>query len=82
MIVHASSMPGARPGMIIRQSSFPYRLTRTTVKQDVSDVLQVRPAAKNHRGWLQLQMVLRHPSGHLGQATLTRKRQGLGSGGR
>jgi hypothetical protein len=34
------------------------------------------------KGWLLLQMALRHPSGHLGQATLIRKMQGLGSGGR
>jgi DinB superfamily len=34
------------------------------------------------KGWLLLQMALRHPSGHLGQATLLRKLQGLGSGGR
>jgi hypothetical protein len=32
--------------------------------------------------WLLLQLALRHPSGHLGQATLIRKLQGLGSGGR
>jgi hypothetical protein len=34
------------------------------------------------KGWLLFQMALRHPSGHLGQATLIRKLQGLGSGGR
>jgi DinB superfamily len=34
------------------------------------------------KGWLLFQLALRHPSGHLGQATLTRKLQGLGSGGR
>ena len=34
------------------------------------------------KGWLLLQMALRHPSGHLGQAALLRKLQGLGSGGR
>jgi hypothetical protein len=33
-------------------------------------------------GWLLGQLALRHPSGHLGQATLARKMQGLGSGGR
>jgi hypothetical protein len=35
-----------------------------------------------NKGWLLLQLALRHPSGHLGQATLVRKMQGLGSGGR
>jgi len=35
-----------------------------------------------HKGWLLLQLALRHPTGHLGQATLVRKMQGLGSGGR
>jgi DinB superfamily len=34
------------------------------------------------KGWLLGQLALRHPSGHLGQATLVRKLQGLGSGGR
>jgi DinB superfamily len=34
------------------------------------------------KGWLLLQLALRHPSGHLGQATLIRKLHGLGSGGR
>jgi DinB superfamily len=35
-----------------------------------------------NKGWLLLQLALRHPTGHLGQATLVRKMQGLGSGGR
>jgi hypothetical protein len=34
------------------------------------------------KGWLLGQLALRHPSGHLAQATLVRKMQGLGSGGR
>jgi DinB superfamily len=35
-----------------------------------------------NKGWLLLQIALSHPRGHLGQATLVRKIQGLGSGGR
>jgi hypothetical protein len=35
-----------------------------------------------NKGWLLLQLALRHPTGHLGQATLVRKMLGLGSGGR
>ncbi len=36
----------------------------------------------NPKGLLLFQVALRHPSGHRGQATLIRKLQGLGSGGR
>jgi hypothetical protein len=34
------------------------------------------------KGWLLFQMALRHPSGHLGQARLIRKLQGVSRGGR
>ncbi len=48
------------------------------VRRVLSDI---HPYIGKTKGWLLIHVALRHPSGHLGQATLVRKMQGLGSGG-